>query len=419
MQADILSIGDELTSGQTINRNAAWLGEQLQLLGIPVRRHLTVGDNLVEIVGTLQWTHNGCDVLLISGGLGPTDDDLTRQALAAAMHEDLVTDDGALREIEAFFARLNRPMPAVNRVQAARPASAQCISNPNGTAPGIAARWGNCRVFAMPGVPREMKGMFTQAVVPVLAAMGTGTVLRIRKLNTFGMGESALGDRIKDLMKRGSNPSVGTTVHDGVVSVRIYARGSSDEADAVIRSTSAELVNRLGDLIFSTDDEPLESVTVQLLRQARQMVATAESCTGGWLAELLTSVPGASECYSGGWVTYSNALKASELGVDSQMLSAHGAVSAPVAAAMASAARQNAHAHWGLSITGIAGPDGGSPEKPVGLVFIGIAGPDGVEVRRFQFPGARAQIRLRAAQMAMTMLRLKLIGRKFEDVVPS
>ncbi len=419
MQADILSIGDELTSGQTINRNAAWLGEQLQLLGIPVRRHLTVGDNLDEIVGMLRWTHNGCNVLLISGGLGPTDDDLTRQALAAAMHEDLITDDGALRELEAFFARLNRAMPAVNRVQALRPASARCISNSNGTAPGLMARWDNCQVFAMPGVPREMKGMFTQAVLPVLAKTSTGTVLRIRKLNTFGMGESALGDRIKDLMKRGSNPSVGTTVHDGVVSVRIYARGSPDEADEAIRLVSAELANRLGDLIFSTDDEPLESVAVKLLRQAKQTVATAESCTGGLIAELLTSLPGASECYSGGWVTYSNAVKVSELGVDTQMVAAHGAVSQPVAAAMANAARQKANAHWGLSTTGIAGPDGGSAETPVGLVFIGLAGPDGIEVRKFQFPGVRTQIRLRAAQMAITMLRLKLIRRKFEDVVPS
>lgn len=419
MLADILSIGDELTSGQTVNHNAAWLGEQLQLLGIRVRRHLTVGDELDDIVRALQWTHKGCDVLLISGGLGPTADDLTREALAAAMQEKLVTDADSVQEITAFFNRLHRPMPAVNLVQAMRPVSARCISNVNGTAPGIAARWGKCQVFAMPGVPREMKAMFTQHVVPVLATVGAASVLRICKLNTFGLGESTLGDRIRDLMQRGANPSVGTTVHDGIVSVRIYARGSPAEADALIKSVATEVTARLGDLCFSINDEPLESVLVELLRQRRQSVATAESCTGGWVAELLTSIPGASVCFPAGWVTYSNAAKTRDLFVEAHLLAAEGAVSQPVAAAMANAARQKAGTHWGISITGIAGPEGGSAEKPVGLVFIGLAGPDGVDVRKFHFPGVRAQIRLRAAQMAMTMLRLKIIGRTFEDVIPS
>lgn len=419
MQADIVSIGDELTSGQTINRNAAWLGEQLQLLGIRVRRHLTAGDNLDEIVRLLQWTHKDCDVLLISGGLGPTDDDLTREALAAAMQDKLVADDAAMSEIEAFFARLNRAMPMVNRVQALRPASARCISNPNGTAPGIAAKWGNCHAFAMPGVPREMQAMFLQAVAPVLAQMSSGSVVRIAKINTFGMGESTLGEKIKDLMRRNTNPAVGTTVHDGIVSVRIYWRGKPEEAAAGIEAVSRDIRGRLGDLIFSMGDEPMEAVVVRLLRERRQTVATAESCTGGLLSELLTNISGASACFPGGWVTYSNALKMQELNIDARILDIDGAVSRETAAAMASAARQKAHSDWALSITGIAGPEGGSPEKPVGLVFIGLAGADGVEVRRFQFPGVRGQIRLRAAQMAMTMLRLKLLRQQFEAVIPS
>ena len=190
MLADILSIGDELTSGQTLNRNATWLSEQLQQFGIRARQHVTVGDQLDEIVHALRWMHRGADLILITGGLGPTDDDLTRQALAAAMDEELVTDADALAEIEAFFRRLNRPMPDVNRVQALRPASARCISNSAGTAPGIMAKWDCCRVFAMPGVPREMKVMFETSVAPELKMDGYPTVLRI---NTSRLSRQASG----------------------------------------------------------------------------------------------------------------------------------------------------------------------------------------------------------------------------------
>jgi nicotinamide-nucleotide amidase len=419
MQADILSIGDELTSGQTLNRNASWLSEQLQQIGVRVRQHVTVGDQLDEIVHALRWMHRGADLILITGGLGPTDDDLTRQALATAMGEEVVTDTDALAEIEAFFRRLNRPMPSVNRVQALRPASARCISNSAGTAPGIMAKWGHCRVFAIPGVPREMKMMFETSVAPELKMDGSPTVLRIATINTFGAGESWVGDKIRDLMKRGAEPSVGTTVHDGIVSIRIYARGTEAQAQAAISTLTQELTARLGDLIFSTGEASIESVLIEMLRSRRQTVATAESCTGGLLAELITAIPGASNCFHGGWVTYSNSVKIEELYLSPELLQTHGAVSAPVAEAMAKAARDKAGTDWGISTTGVAGPDGGTDEKPVGTVFIGLTGSDGMEVRRFQFPGQRAQIRLRAAQMAMTMLRLKLLGRPFEQVIPA
>lgn len=418
MHADILSIGDELISGQTINRNAAWLSEQLQQLGIGVRQHITVGDQINDIQHALHRMHDGAEVILITGGLGPTDDDLTRQALAAATGEELVVDETALEEIKSFFRRLNRLMPDVNRVQALRPSSAQCIRNSNGTAPGIAMKWGGCRVFAMPGVPREMKMMYDRSVAPELRIAGGSKVLRIGKLNTFGAGESWIGEKIRDLMTRGANPAVGTTVHDGIVSIRIYARGTPEVAEAAIAQISAEVTSRLGDLIFSAGEEAMESVLVGLLRKHKHTASTAESCTGGLLAELLTSIPGASDCFRAGWVTYSNEVKARELGVEMQMIHTHGAVSEPVAAAMAKAAREKSGSDWGISITGIAGPGGGTSEKPVGLVFIGLGSAQGIEVRRFQFPGDRGQIRLRTAQMAMTMLRLKLLSRSFEDVIP-
>ncbi len=419
MRADILSIGDELTSGQTLNRNASWLSEQLQQIGVRVQQHVTVGDQLDEIVHALRWMHRGTDLILITGGLGPTDDDLTRQALAAAMDEELVTDAAALAEIEAFFRRINRLMPSVNRVQALRPTSARCISNSAGTAPGIMAKWSHCRVFAMPGVPREMKMMFETSVAPELKMDGSPTVLRVATLNIFGAGESWVGDKIRDLMKRGAEPRVGTTVHDGIVSIRIYARGTEAQAQAAISTLTQEVTARLGDLIFSTGEASIESVLVEMLRSRRQTIATAESCTGGLLAALLTGIPGASNCFHGGWVTYSNALKIQELDLSPELLQTHGAVSAPVAEAMAQVARSKAGADWGISTTGIAGPEGGTAEKPVGTVYMGLAGPDETEVRRFQFPGQRDQIRLRAAQMAMTMLRLKLLGRAFEQVIPA
>lgn len=418
MRAEILSIGDELISGQTINRNAAWLGEQLQTVGADCRRHLTVGDNLDEIVEAMRASARGSDLLLISGGLGPTDDDLTRRALAVAMHEELVFDPAAFADIESFFSRLGRPMPDVNRVQAMRPASAKCIPNAPGTAPGLAAQWGKCRVFALPGVPREMKAMFQAAVVAELEGRSSGSVVRIRKINTFGAGESWVGDKIKDLMQRGANPTVGTSVHDGVVSVRIYARGRPEEAEAMLGRTTRRIGERLGDLIFSFDEQTMEQVVGTLLLEKRQTVATAESCTGGLLSQLLTSIPGSSAFFGGGWITYSTTLKQSELGIPESLLQSAGAVSAEVAAEMAGAARRNAASDWALAVTGIAGPDGGSAEKPVGLVYIALANAKGCDARRFIFPGGREQVRLRAGQMAMTMLRLSLANLKFEDVVP-
>ena len=421
MNAIILSIGDELTSGLTINSNAAWLGQKLSALGIHCRLQLTVGDDQAAIVSAIRQSIGTCDVLIISGGLGPTEDDLTRGSLAQAMDEPLVQDQEALRDLEAFFERIKRKMTDNNRLQAMRPRSAACVKNSCGTAPGIIARCGGTHIFVMPGVPKEMKAMFEQAFQPLLQAAAEGVVRQITRLNTCGAGESWIGSQIADLMQRGANPAVGTTVHDGIVSVRIYASGPRDQVAAMIAEKTAAVRQRLGALIFSSDEITLDAAVTHELLQRHQSVATAESCTGGMVAMMLTNIPGSSHCFKQGWVTYSNESKAAELNMNPDLIKKFGAVSREVAGAMATLARCAARTTWAIGITGIAGPDGGSPGKPVGLVYISIAGPksdDELYIRTCHFSGDRQSIRLRSSQMALTLLRLKLLGLDPEAILP-
>ncbi len=410
MSAIVISIGDELVSGLTINTNAAWLSQQLASCGIRTLEHLTVGDDASAISMTIRAAMTRCDTLIISGGLGPTEDDLTRAALAAALNEPLVEDAAALGEIEVFFRRLQRPMSPSNRLQAQRPASARCLANTCGTAPGMALSRGNTAIFVLPGVPREMKAMFSQGVLPALAAGQTELVARTIQLNTAGVGESVLGERIADFMRRGAKPRVGTAVHDGIVSIRVYAEGRPAEVEATLERTALDIGQRLGALVYSRGEVPLEQTCIEALRLAKQTVATAESCTGGMVAARLTNIPGSSAWFKQGWVTYSNASKVQELGIDEAIIAAHGAVSDETARAMAQGARLKAGTDWAAAITGIAGPDGGTAEKPVGLVYIAIAGPGGTQVYRYNFVGGRADVRLRATVSALNLLRLHVVG---------
>ena len=408
--AIILSIGDELVSGLTVNTNASWLSAQLTAIGIGTAAHVTVADALDGLVEAIAAAAGKAEFLLITGGLGPTEDDLTRQALATAMGDTLVEDAGALTDLEAWFASRGRVMAGSNRVQALRPTRASCIANSCGTAPGLVAVVGKTQVFVMPGVPREMREMFARSVLPLLKAVGGGRVTLVSKLNTFGMGESALGEKIADLMTRGANPSVGTTVHEGIVSVRVYATGAAAEARVIAEGVKAVVRERLGTLIFGEDDVSIERAVAEILLEKKVTLATAESCTGGMLAEMLTATSGSSAYFLRGWVTYSNEAKVEELGVDAEIIARQGAVSEEVARAMAARARDTANADYALAITGIAGPTGGSADKPVGLVWIGLAGPGGVQARKFIFPGDRQGVRLRASQMALSILRWELLG---------
>jgi nicotinamide-nucleotide amidase len=418
--AAILSIGDELVLGQTLDTNSAWISQRLASVGVPVRYHQTVGDTQADIERMLREAAALSDFVIVSGGIGPTDDDLTRQSLAAVMGVELEADPAWLAHMTAWFAKLGRVMPPANVVQAGIPRGAKAIWNPNGTAAGVDATLKvdgrDVRVFVMPGVPKEMKAMFDADVFPHVAKAAGGGVILQAILHTFGVGESTIGERLGDLMNRKRNPRVGTTVSGGVVSVRINASFPTvEEATAAVNETKRLALAALGDVVYGEGADTLASVTAAELRAARQAspitVATAESCTGGLVAKMLTDEAGSSDYVAGGWVTYSNEMKTSQLGAPADLIAQHGAVSEPVAVAMAEGARQRAGATFAVAVTGIAGPGGATETKPVGTVCFGVAGPGGTTSRKFVFPGDREMVRDRSAKMALTLLRFALTGR--------
>jgi nicotinamide-nucleotide amidase len=436
MHAIILAVGDELTLGQTIDTNSAWLSQQLATIGLPVRAHVTVPDDQTAIEQAVRDAAGLTDILLITGGIGPTPDDLTRQALAAVMDQPLELNEKWLTELHTFFSKRNRPMPEMNKVQAMIPRGAELIWNHNGTAAGIHAHLQGTTdhgprttdIYVMPGVPKEMKLMFERSILPTLREKSSGAVILSKTLHTFGQGESTVAEMLGDLMDRTRNPSVGTTVSAGIVSVRINARfPNKDEARHHLDATVADCYAKLADLIFAEDDTTLpESVAKLLLahpvaKQWAPAVCTAESCTGGLLAKYLTDVPGSSAYFRQGWVTYDNEAKQNELNVTSQTLERHGAVSEPTVREMVLGAALRSGAPYALAISGIAGPAGGSPSKPVGTVCIALHTPGhtsldpttpyAVQARTFLFPGDREMIRDRSAKMALTLLRFHLLNK--------
>jgi nicotinamide-nucleotide amidase len=409
MNAVILSIGDELITGVTVDTNSAHISGHLARRGIAVVRHVTVPDNLAAITAAISSAAREAGLVIITGGLGPTADDITRVGLAAAMGVELRMDEPSLRRIEGFFVHRHRPMSESNKVQALMPEGAAAIENECGTAPGIRARVGDADVFVLPGPPHEMMDMFAKRVLPHLGVTGFGAN---RVLHTFGEGESIVGEQIADLMARDAHPRVGTTVSAGVVSIRIWAWEASEElAGARAAASAEEIRRRLGELVFGEGEESLEGVVGGLLGMSKQTLALAESCTGGMVGQLVTGIPGSSAYFLGGVVAYANATKVALLGVDEGIIATHGAVSAETAGAMAAGARRRFGSDWGVSVTGIAGPDGGSAEKPVGLVYIGLAGPHAQAVHRHVFPGAREFIRRRTSLAALNHLRLAILAR--------
>lgn len=409
--ACIIAIGSELALGRSVDTNSSWLARELAAVGLRCRRFVVVPDELDPIVSAIRAAAADAEYVIISGGLGPTEDDLTREALARAASQPLVEDAAAVERIRAFFASRGREMPERNRVQARCPAGGRLIANACGTAPGLRVTIGDAICFAMPGVPHEMRAMFKADVLPELRTVAGGEVLVARTLRCFGAGESEIGERIADLMRRGANPEVGTAVSEGVIDVRIYASGSS--SSAMLDAMEAELRGRLGPLVFGRDDDTLAGAVGEELLAAGDTLSTGESCTGGLVAKLLTDVPGSSRYFVGGAVTYANELKERVLGVPASLIARHGAVSEPVAIAMAAAAQQRFGSDWAVSVTGVAGPTGGTPEKPVGLVHLAVAGPQGVLARRVLLgeQSPRESIRLRAAHIALNLVRLAVRDR--------
>lgn len=404
MTVEIVSIGTELLLGQIVDTNAAWLSARLAEVGVGVYRRTTVGDNLPRIVAALREALERADGVITIGGLGPTDDDLTREALASVLGEPLVLDEGEAARLREFFAARGRTTNERQLRQALRPASAQPIPNPNGTAPGLYAEWNGKLIFALPGPPNEFQPMATDAVLPRLAGRTGGRVIRSRVLRLCGIGESDAEAQLSDLI-HSENPTLAPLAKLGEVHFRITARADSpDAAEQMIAQMEYAVRERLGAFIFGVDETTLEQAVVQSLIEAGQSLAVAESCTGGLLGHRITSVSGSSEVFLGGVISYSNALKEALLGVPRSVLETHGAVSEPTARAMAEGVRQRLGSWWGVGVTGIAGPSGGTPEKPVGLVYIGVSDPTATVVRSQVFPGDRATVKYRATQYALWLL---------------
>lgn len=416
MNVVVISVGDELIVGQTVDTNSAWLSAQLVSQGCMTLYHKTVGDDIYGIAAALRDAANLAGLVIITGGLGPTEDDVTRQALAKALNEPLICDETSLFAIEAFFRSIGRTMPRANHIQAMHPKGSEMLPNPWGTAPGIRACIGKSAVYALPGVPHEMRGMYERYVFPHLEQVHGRSIL-IESITTFGAGESSVAEALGELMDRSRNPLVGTTVSSGEVTVRVRSDfASRSEALLNCERTVTEINKRLGSLVIGTGGVSLVEATVKLAEQSGIRLTVAESCTGGLLAKLLTDVPGSSRVFIGGWVTYANDLKIRELGVPPDLLQREGAVSEGVALAMAEGALRESGADFALSLTGIAGPDGGSAEKPVGTVWMGMAFRKGASIATESecglFPGSRDMIRLRAAKTAINHLRLALSARR-------
>lgn len=414
MYAEIISVGTELTTGQTVDTNSAWLSRELAAVGVDVTGHCTVADDQDRLGQAILRAAGQADVVLISGGIGPTDDDVTRAALADALEKPLELRSVFVEQIEAFFAKRGRTMPAANRVQAMFPVGSQAIENTCGTAPGIRARLNDADIFVMPGVPSEMRVMFRRDVLPQLAAAADGRVLLMRCIWCYGAGESDIAERLGELMARDRNPLVGTTAQETVIGVRIFARGdSAGQAGERMEDTADEIRRRLGKLVFGQDDETLAHAVAALLIRNHVTIATAESCTGGLLAKSLTDIAGSSAYFRQGYVTYANDAKMQLLDVPEATLQQHGAVSAQTAEAMAVACRKKSGCDYALSITGIAGPSGGSPEKPVGLIYIGLADAAGCRVKELLLGDhlTRDQIRDRSRKIALNRLRRALLRR--------
>jgi len=410
-KAALISIGNELLNGQIYDTNSAFITQNLLQIGIPTTRIFTVGDDINAITESIAAAVSKADIVIITGGLGPTDDDLTRHALTRFLNTPLVLYEDALAKIEQFFKQRQKQMPKTNIIQAKLPAGTIPIDNRLGTAPGIFAEYQDKKIFALPGVPAEMKKMFSDFVLPNLAkdSQAAENVIKIKKLHCFGIGESALAEKLGGLMHRDRNPLINCTVSGGVITLHIIASAKThQQAEQLIAKDENLLKNLLGDLIFGSDDQTLAAAVAEKLAAANKTIAAAESCTGGLIAKLLTDIPGASRYFMCGWVTYSNDAKIQLLGIDPKIIEKHGAVSEQTARAMALAAKQIAKTDFAIAVTGIAGPTGATPGKPVGLVYIAVAGDDFTLVQKHFFSHTRDFVRYRAALTALNIIRLKL-----------
>lgn len=414
MKAEIISTGTELLLGETLNTSAHFLTRKLSSLGIEVDYHTTVGDNAERLEQAIRQAIERTDLLVTTGGLGPTVDDLTKELVAKVLDLKMELHATSLEQIKQFFGRRKAPMPLNNEKQAYFPKNSKILPNPIGTAPGAIIEKNGKIVIILPGPPFEMTPMFDNFVWEELQKIIDPNVERMneRVLKVFGMGESAIEEVLADLMNL-QNMSMSLLAKRAEMHIRLVARSSkkaSEEAEEVLNRAEKEIRKRLGTKVFGLDQETMIGKVGELLKNEQLTIATAESCTGGLLGAALTQEPGSSEFYLGGVVSYSNALKQGLLGVSEENLLKYGAVSEEVAKEMAEGIRSKTGSDLAISTTGIAGPDGGSDQKPVGLVYVGLATPEGVQVERIQLYGERESVRQLTVQAALNRVRVHMLN---------
>lgn len=408
MKTEILCVGTELLLGDIVNTNAAFIARELANLGIDVYYQTVVGDNNDRLKESLRHAFTRADTVIVTGGLGPTYDDLTKETVAEYFGRKMVRDEESLKRLTAFFKEVNVEMTENNKKQTMMPEGATVFQNEFGTAPGLALSDGEKTAILLPGPPREMVPMFRNSVAPYLMQF-TDKVLLSRNIRLFGIGESAVEDMLHDLMTKSTNPTIAPYAKQYEVTLRLTAAGKTkEECAALLKPMETQIIDLLGDYIYGIDIESIEQALVLLLKGKKLKIATAESCTGGLISQRITSIAGSSSVFDCGICSYSNDIKHSVLGVSESTLVQHGAVSAETAAEMAACIRKISNADIGISVTGIAGPDGGTEEKPVGLVYIGIDSDVMTKTLKLNLSrrnnsDERSNIRHMAAQHAMVL----------------
>lgn len=408
MVAEIIAVGTEILLGEITNTNAKYIAKELADQGVSLYYQTVVGDNPERLKESLELAFRRSDLVITTGGLGPTKDDLTKEVGASFFGKEMIMDNLALKWIEDFFLKMNRVISENNKKQALIPTGAKALYNENGTAPGILLEEDNKTLIMLPGPPKEMGPMFNKYVKPFLGDM-TKQVLVSKTLRICGIGEGHMEEEIMDIIENQSNPTIAPYAKGGEVTLRITASSKTEkEAEVLIEPVKKMIYERLGSYIYGEDNQGLEDVVGQMLVDKRLTVATAESCTGGMVAETLINYPGISKAFKEGFITYSNEAKIKYLGVGEETLMEYGAVSEETALEMVKGLQKQTGVDVGISVTGIAGPGGGTSEKPVGLVYIGIAIKERVKVFKINTVGTRQYNRRRATKFAINQLRLML-----------
>jgi len=410
LKAEIIAVGTELLLGQIANTNAQIISNALQDIGIDVYFHTCVGDNQERLISVLEIGFKRSDIIILTGGLGPTKDDLTKETLAHYLNLPLVMDEGSLENIKRYFAQRGKAFTENNYKQALIPDGAIALENKIGTAPGVLLNKNGKVIVLLPGPPREMETMLRDAVIPYLSKMSNSTIFS-KVLKFYGIGESALEEKLEDLISQQTNPTIAPLAKPGEVTIRLTAKAESrTAAEKLIKPVEDKIIERVGEFLYGYDDDSVEEIVASLLAKYNKTIAVAESCTGGLMAHKLTNIPGISQYFERGIVSYSNRAKEELLKVNPDTLKKYGAVSEETAREMAMGIRNSSGTDIGVSITGIAGPSGGSPEKPVGLVYIGYSDSNVCCAEKHIFSGNRTDIKERSVNCAFHLVRKMLLN---------